>query len=77
MNLTISRGLLCTKKNIYMFGGYLSRNVATIDEYHIKWTRPERSSFTDPKFSGDLGLDVHVKPTDIKLYYEKSKELEE
>ncbi|XP_029051503.2 28S ribosomal protein S15, mitochondrial [Osmia bicornis bicornis] len=78
MNLTISRRLLCTKmNNIYMFGGYLSRNFATIDDYNIKWTRPERTTFTDPKFSGDLGLDVNVKPTDIKLYYEKSKELED
>lgn len=59
------------------FGGYLNRGMATIDDYKIKWVRPVKIPSTDPRKSGDLGLNISIKPTDIKLYYENSKELEE
>ncbi|CAK9805640.1 28S ribosomal protein S15, mitochondrial [Anthophora plagiata] len=62
--------------DIYKFGGYLSRGAATIDDYKIKWTRPPRILISDPQQSGDMGLDISVKPTEIKLYYQNSKELE-
>ncbi|XP_061934763.1 small ribosomal subunit protein uS15m [Apis cerana] len=61
---------------INKFGGYLYRGMATIDDYKIKWVRPVKISSVDPRKSGDLGLNVPIKPTDIKLYYENSKELE-
>lgn len=63
--------------NIYKFGGYVSRNAMTVQDYKIKWVRPPQIPITDPKKSGDLGLDIPVKATDIKVYYEKSKELED
>lgn len=61
---------------INKFGGYLYRGMATIDDYKIKWVRPVKISSVDSRKSGDLGLNVPIKPTDIKLYYENSKELE-
>ncbi|XP_006610375.1 28S ribosomal protein S15, mitochondrial [Apis dorsata] len=59
------------------FGGYLYRGMATIDDYKIKWVRPVKIPSIDPRKSGDLGLNIPIKSTDIKLYYENSKELED
>ncbi|XP_071874170.1 28S ribosomal protein S15, mitochondrial [Bombus fervidus] len=71
--------LLSTRvNNVYMFGGYLSRGMAqTIDDYKIKWTRPVKIPSIDPRQTGDLGLKVSVKPTDIKNNYQNSKELQD
>ncbi|XP_031841078.1 28S ribosomal protein S15, mitochondrial [Nomia melanderi] len=70
--------LSCTRtNNLYKFGGYVSRNVTTIEFYKINWKRPARVGPTSPTNSGDLGLDISVKPTDIPLYYDRSKELED
>ena len=71
--------LLSTRvNNVYMFGGYLSRGMAqTIDDYKIKWTRPAKIPSIDPRQTGDLGVKVSVKPTDIKAYYQNSKELQD
>ncbi|XP_060829756.1 small ribosomal subunit protein uS15m [Bombus pascuorum] len=71
--------LLSTRvNNVYMFGGYLSRGMAqTIDDYKIKWTRPVKIPSIDPRQSGDLGVKVSVKPTDVKNYYQNSKELQD
>lgn len=63
--------------NIYQFGGYVSRNAASIYDYKIKWTRPPRVPQFDVRQTGDLGLKVDVKPSDTRLYYENSKELED
>lgn len=61
-----------------MFGGYLSRGMAqTIDDYKIKWTRPVKIPSIDPRQTGDLGIKVSVKSTDIKSYYQNSKELQD
>ncbi|KOC69201.1 hypothetical protein WH47_07652 [Habropoda laboriosa] len=79
MSLAISCCKLINTKinNVYKFGGYLSRSATTISDYKIQWTRPQRISFADPKQTGDLGLDITVKPNEIKLYYQNSKEWEE
>lgn len=64
--------------NVHVLGGYLSRGMArTIDDYKIKWVRPVKLPSIDPRQSGDLGLTVTVKPTDMKVLYDKSKELQE
>ncbi|KOX74605.1 28S ribosomal protein S15, mitochondrial [Melipona quadrifasciata] len=64
--------------NVHVFGGYLSRGMAkTIDDYKIKWVRPVKLPSIDPRQSGDLGLNVSVKPTDMKVFYDKSKELQD
>lgn len=77
MSLAITCRFIGTKiNNIYKFGGYLSRGAVTIDDYKIKWTRPPRILISDPQQSGDMGLDITVKPTETKLYYQNSKELE-
>lgn len=64
-------------KNVYMLGCYVTRNMASIQDYKIEWLRPTIIPITDPRQSGDLGLDITVKPDEFKLHYEKSKELQE
>lgn len=64
-------------RNVYKLGGYASRGMASVEDYKINWKRPSRIPIYDPKRSGDLGVDVTVKPTDIKNYYQNSKELED
>lgn len=63
--------------NVYKFGGYVGRGMASVEDYKIKWKRPEAIPLTDPKQSGDLGLDIKVSQAETKLYYQNSKELEE
>ncbi|OAD61620.1 28S ribosomal protein S15, mitochondrial, partial [Eufriesea mexicana] len=50
---------------------------ASVTDFKIKWIRPKEISSLDPRQTGDLGIDIPVKPTDIKLYYQNSKELED
>lgn len=58
--------------------GYLSKRYAvTVADYKINWTRPQQPSELSPERSGDLGLEVDVKPTDIVKEYAKSDELKE
>ncbi|XP_043524850.1 28S ribosomal protein S15, mitochondrial [Frieseomelitta varia] len=80
MNSIVSCCKLLAAKpnNVHVFGGYLSRGMArTIDDYKIKWVRPVKLPSIDPRQSGDLGLNVSVKPTDLKVLYDKSKELQD
>ncbi|XP_076298780.1 28S ribosomal protein S15, mitochondrial [Lasioglossum baleicum] len=63
--------------NIYKFGGCLSRDVSTMEKYKIKWSRPPKVTIMEPEQSGDLGLDITVKPSEIQLYYDRSKELDD
>lgn len=58
--------------------GYLSKRYAvTVANYKINWTRPQQSSELSPERSGDLGLEVSVKPTDLVKEYAESDELKE
>ncbi|XP_076638587.1 28S ribosomal protein S15, mitochondrial [Colletes latitarsis] len=75
MNFPMFHRLMCARiNNTCMLGGYVTRNIVTVADYKIKWVRPPRIPEIKPQHSGDLELNVTVKPTDIQLYYEKSKE---
>lgn len=77
MNLATScfRSVNPKIKNIYKLG-YVSRSATTVEDYKIKWIRPQRIPEMDPRQSSDVEINVDIKPTDIKLYYRDSKELE-
>ncbi|XP_003701184.1 28S ribosomal protein S15, mitochondrial [Megachile rotundata] len=79
MSLAIScRSFGAAIKNVYMLGGYVKCNSTTVVEnYKLKWERPKKVPFSDPKQSGDLGLDITAKPNEFKLRFEKSKELQD
>ncbi|XP_033332558.2 28S ribosomal protein S15, mitochondrial [Megalopta genalis] len=79
MNLATSIFRLgCTKvNNIYKFGGCLSRDASTTKKYPVDWTRPPIKTEADPTQSGDLGLDIPIKKSEIALYYNRSTELED
>lgn len=81
----MSLAIKCTKllnpsvDNACKLGGYYAcRGFITVEEHSkIKWYKPARVPHRDPKQTGDLGLNVPVKPTDTILYYQNSKELED
>lgn len=56
---------------------YIVREYAVLADYNIKWVRPEKVSAISPKKSGDLGINVDVKSTDLILGYGNSEELRE
>ncbi|EFN74889.1 28S ribosomal protein S15, mitochondrial [Camponotus floridanus] len=58
-------------------GNFSRRYAVSIADYKINWTRPEQPSELSPERSGDLGLDVGVKPTDFAKYYSESGELKD
>ncbi|CAL7941945.1 unnamed protein product [Xylocopa violacea] len=78
MNLAVNCCKLVNSRvnNVYQLGGYVSRRMASIKDYNINWKRPPKVAIYDLGRSGDLGLNVSVKPTDIKNYYQNSKEWE-
>ncbi|XP_053995500.1 28S ribosomal protein S15, mitochondrial [Hylaeus anthracinus] len=77
MNLATTTRLFCGRiNNIHKLGGYVTRDIATVEDFKIKWTRAPVIREIDPRQSGDLGLDIHVDQNDIRLYYENSKEWE-
>ncbi|XP_017886217.1 28S ribosomal protein S15, mitochondrial-like [Ceratina calcarata] len=80
MSLTIKCSKLLNSVNhVYKMGGYYAcRSFITVEEAkNIKWYKPARVPHIDPRQTGDLGLEVNVKPTDTILYYKNSKELED
>lgn len=78
MSLAIScRSFGAKLKNVYMLGGYVNHNFTTIGHNKIKWERPKKLSFSDPKKTGDLGLDITAKPNEYVWRFEKSKELQD
>lgn len=77
MAANVSRLGCLRVNNIYKFGGSLSRDASTMEKYKIKWSRPPKVPIMEREQSGDLGLNVTVKPTDIQLYYDRSKELDD
>ncbi|XP_076652537.1 28S ribosomal protein S15, mitochondrial [Halictus rubicundus] len=79
MNLAVNVCRLgCVRvNNIYKFGGCLSRDASTMEKYKIEWKRPPKVPIMEPIQSGDLGLDITVKPSEIQLYYDRSKELDD
>lgn len=59
-------------------GGDLSRRYATsIADYKITWVRPEKVSPLSPEKSGDMGINIEIKPTDLCETYSKSPEMKE
>lgn len=56
---------------------YFVREYAVLADYNIKWVRPPKLSFTDPKRSGDLGLTINLKSTDLVNKYEDCEELKD
>lgn len=57
---------------------YFVKEYAThLSDYNIKWVRPEKIPKSKPEKSGDLGIPVDIKPTQLVLGYENSKELED
>ncbi|XP_043260440.1 28S ribosomal protein S15, mitochondrial [Colletes gigas] len=75
MNFPTFYRLTCARmNNTSMLGGYVTRNIVTVADHKIKWVRPPRIPEVKPEHSGDLELNVSVKPTDTRLYYEQSKE---
>ncbi|KAL6442041.1 hypothetical protein ACFW04_002403 [Cataglyphis niger] len=55
----------------------LSRRYATIADYKINWPRPKPVSPFSPERTGDKGLKIEVKPTDIAKDYAESSELKD
>ncbi|KAM0724489.1 Small ribosomal subunit protein uS15m [Formica fusca] len=67
-----------TVANLLRDAGNLSRrNATTVTDYKITWTRPEPVSSLSPEKSGDKGLNIEVKPTDIARGYAESSELKD
>lgn len=77
MNVIINN---CTRTVASCFrnAGKLSRRYAvSVADYKIDWKQPEQPSELSPKRSGDLGLEVDVKPTEFAREYAESDELKE
>ncbi|XP_072760624.1 small ribosomal subunit protein uS15m [Anoplolepis gracilipes] len=67
-----------TVANLLKDVGNLSRRYATtVADYKITWTRPEPVSRLSPERSGDQGLEIDVKPTDLSKAYAESPELKD
>lgn len=56
---------------------FVKKYATLLSDYNIKWVRPEKICITRPEKSGDLGIPNDVKPTDLLIGYDKSKELQE
>ncbi|XP_012530728.1 28S ribosomal protein S15, mitochondrial [Monomorium pharaonis] len=56
--------------------GNLSRKYATIADYKITWVRPEKVSYTSSERSGDQGLKLDVKLSDLGKMYNELPELQ-
>lgn len=57
---------------------YFVKEYAThLSDYNIKWVRPEKIPKSKPEKSGDLGIPVDIKPSQLILGYENSKELQD
>lgn len=61
----------------FLKNGSLPREYASVGDYNIFWKRPEKVPCWVPEKSGDLGLDVGVKPTDFCYKYGESSEMKE
>ncbi|EFN83509.1 28S ribosomal protein S15, mitochondrial [Harpegnathos saltator] len=53
------------------------RRYATLEDYKITWTRPEKVSPLSPQKSGDQGIDVDVKESDMPEIYRESPEMKD
>lgn len=65
--------------NLLKSSGNLSKReyAVTLEDYKITWTRPEKTSCLTPEKSGDLGLNIDVKGSDIPQIYSESPEMKE
>lgn len=71
------RGGMSKTMNLVKHCNYLLRRYATtIADYKITWVRPEKVSEFSPEKTGDQGLHIEVKPSDLCTTY-KSPELDE
>ncbi|XP_012219283.1 small ribosomal subunit protein uS15m [Linepithema humile] len=56
----------------------LSRRYATsIADYKITWVRPEKVSPILPEKSGDMGINIEIKPSDLCEMYSESPEIKD
>lgn len=80
MNIIINNCKQITRitTNLLKNNGDLSRRYATsITDYKITWVRPEKVSPMSPEKSGDMGINIEIKPTDICETYNLSSEMKE
>lgn len=64
--------------NLLKGSGNLSgRQYATLSDYKITWTRPEKPKFVTLVRSGDQGINVDIEDTDIPKIYRESPEMKE
>ncbi|EZA51394.1 hypothetical protein DMN91_007370 [Ooceraea biroi] len=56
---------------------FLRRYATTITDYKITWKRPEKVSNLSAEQSGDQGLEIEVKSSDLRVMYDKSPELKD
>ncbi|XP_047368924.1 28S ribosomal protein S15, mitochondrial [Vespa velutina] len=68
-----SKITLNTTKHQY----FVRKYAVHLSDYNINWVRPKKICITKPEKSGDLGIPHDVKPTDLLLGYDKSKELQD
>ncbi|XP_032685065.1 28S ribosomal protein S15, mitochondrial [Odontomachus brunneus] len=65
--------------NLLKCGSNLSRRqyATTLEDYKITWTRPKKESYLIPEKSGDQGIDISVKASDIPSIYSESPEMKD
>ncbi|XP_014484825.1 PREDICTED: 28S ribosomal protein S15, mitochondrial [Dinoponera quadriceps] len=71
-----------SKRSVRMTVNLLKRSVnlserryATLEDYKITWTRPKKISCVSPEKSGDQGIAIDIKKTDIPRIYNESSEM--
>lgn len=62
--------------NLLKSSNVLGKQYATLKDYKIIWKRPEKVSHLSPEKSGDLGVDIDIKKSDIPKVYSESSELQ-
>ncbi|XP_012269284.1 28S ribosomal protein S15, mitochondrial [Athalia rosae] len=63
--------------NIVRWEGYVVRNYALKSDLKIKWVRPEKIPSYKAEKSGDLGLNLNVKPSQLANHFDESIELKD
>lgn len=73
-----SRSALRKAEALPRNGGYVARHYAKqIEDFNIVWNRPVKIRSIRPEKSGDGGVKLDIKPTDLASKYSMSKELED